>query len=52
MAITRNVGRGEGIVRVILGVILIILGFFLTGFLKPISIIVGGIVILTAIVGH
>jgi hypothetical protein len=52
MAITRNVGRGEGILRVILGVILVIVGFFLAGFLKPLSIIVGGIVILTAIVGH
>jgi len=52
MAITRNVGRGEGILRVILGVILVILGLFLAGFLKPLSIIVGGVVILTAIVGY
>lgn len=52
MAITRNVGRGEGILRVILGAILVILGFFLAGFLKPLSIIVGGVVILTAIVGY
>lgn len=52
MAITRNVGRGEGTLRVILGAILVILGFFLAGFLKPLSIIVGGVVILTAIVGY
>jgi len=52
MAITKNVGRGEGILRVILGAILVILGFFLAGFLKPLSIIVGGVVILTAIVGY
>lgn len=52
MAITRNVKRGEGILRVILGVMLVILGFFLAGFLQPLSIIVGGILILTAIIGY
>ena len=52
MAITKNVGRGEGILRVILGVILIILGFFLAGFWKPLSIVVGVLLVLTAIVGH
>ena len=52
MAITKNVGRGEGILRVILGVIFVILGFFLAGFWKPVSIVVGGLLVLTAIVGY
>lgn len=52
MAVTRNVQRGEGILRVITGAFLIILGFFLTGFWKPISFVVGGLLVLTAVVGY
>jgi len=52
MAITRNMGRGEGILRGILGIILILFGFFLTGFWKPLFIVVGCLFALTAIVGY
>jgi len=52
MAIAKNVGRGEGIFRAIMGVILIILGFFLAGFWSPLSILVGALLALTAIVGY
>ena len=52
MAITKNVARREGILRIILGFILILLGFFLAGFWKPLSIVVGGFLVLTAIVGY
>jgi hypothetical protein len=52
MAIAKNVGKGEGIFRAIIGVILILSGFFLAGFWRPLSILVGAILILTAIVGY
>lgn len=52
MAVTKNVARGEGTLRAVLGVILILLGFFLPGFWKPLSIVVGGLLVLTAIVGY
>jgi hypothetical protein len=52
MAITKNVERGEGILRVIIGVIFIVFGLFLTGFWKPLSVVVGGLLVLTAIVGY
>ena len=52
MAITRNVERGEGILRVVIGAILIVVGLFLTGFWKPLCVVVGGLFMLTAIVGY
>jgi hypothetical protein len=52
MAIAKNVGRGEGVLRIIFGVIFILLGFFLAGFWRPLSIVVGAILVLTTIVGH
>jgi hypothetical protein len=52
MAFMMNVGRGEGILRVVLGIILIISGFFLSGFWKPLSIAGGGILAVTAIIGY
>ena len=52
MVITNNVARGERILRVIIGLMLILFGFFLTGFWKPVSIVVGGLLVLTAIVGY
>ena len=52
MAVTRNVKRGEGILRVIIGAVLFVLGFFLTGFWKPLSVVVGGLLVLTAVVGY
>lgn len=52
MAITANVGRSEGILRAVGGGILIVLGFFLPGFWKPLSIVVGALLVLTAVVGY
>lgn len=52
MAITKNVGKVEQIVRIIIGVVLILLGFALTGFWGPASIIVGALLVLTAVVGY
>jgi predicted phage tail protein len=48
----KNVGRGEGILRVVLGIILIVSGFFLSGFWMLLSVVVGGILTLTAIIGY
>ncbi len=52
MAFGKNVGRGEGILRAVLGIVLIFSGFFLSGFWKPLSIFIGGISALTAIIGY
>jgi predicted phage tail protein len=52
MAAPRNVRRGEGIFRVVIGAFLIVFGFFLAGFWKPVSVVVGGLLVLTAIVGY
>ena len=52
MAITKNVGRDEGILRAVIGIALILFGLFLTGFWRPLSIIVGGLLAVTAIVGY
>jgi hypothetical protein len=52
MAIVKNVARGERSVRFILGVILIGLGFFLTGFWKPLFVIVGICFMITGFVGY
>jgi hypothetical protein len=52
MAITKNVAKGEGIARIILGIILIIWGCFLAGFWIPLSIVVGVFLVITAFVGY
>jgi hypothetical protein len=49
---SKNVGRGEGIFRLILGVILIILAFFISGVFQWVLGLVGAVVILTAIFGY
>jgi predicted phage tail protein len=48
----RNVGKGEGIFRLITGVILIILAFFISGVFRWILGLIGVVVILTAIFGY
>jgi len=48
----KNVGKGEGVFRLITGVILIILAFFISGTLRWILGLVGVVVILTAIFGY
>jgi hypothetical protein len=52
MGITKNVGRSEGILRAVGGGILVVLGLFLPGFWKPLSIVVGALFVLTAVVGY
>jgi hypothetical protein len=48
----KNVGKGEGVVRSIIGVILIIVAFFISGVFRWILGLVGVVVILTAIFGY
>lgn len=48
----KNVGKGEGIFRLIIGVILIILVFFSSGVFRWVLGGVGVVVILTAIFGY
>jgi hypothetical protein len=48
----KNVGKGEGVFRLIIGVILIILAFFISGVSRWILGLVGVVVILTAIFGY
>ena len=48
----KNVGKGEGVFRVIIGVILIILAFFISGVFRWALGLVGVVVILTAIFGY
>jgi predicted phage tail protein len=48
----KNVGKGEAIFRLILGVILIILAFFISGEFRWILGFVGLVVILTALFGY
>jgi predicted phage tail protein len=48
----KNVGKEEGIFRVIIGVILIILAFFIEGILRWVVGLIGVIFILTAIFGY
>jgi hypothetical protein len=52
MAIARNVGKVERIVRIIIGVVLMLLGFVLTGFWGPAALVVGAVLVLTALVGY
>jgi len=48
----KNVGKEEGIFRLIIGVILIIVAFFISGVFRWILGLVGVVVILTAIFGY
>ena len=48
----KNVGKEEGIFRLIIGVILIIVAFFILGAFRWILGLVGVVVILTAIFGY
>jgi predicted phage tail protein len=52
MVITKNVARGEGIFRIVLGIMLILSGFFPGGFWMLLSIVIGGLLVLTGIVGY
>jgi hypothetical protein len=48
----KNVGKGEAIFRSVIGVILIILAFFISGFSRWVFGIIGVLIILTAIFGY
>ena len=52
MAMTKNVAKGEKVFRIILGVILMPLGFFMTGFWKPVTITAGALLVITAFGGY
>jgi len=52
MAIAKNVAKGEKVIRFVVGVILLFLGFLLPGYWKPLSLIVGGLLLVTAFVGY
>ena len=52
MAIAKNVAGVEKTGRIVLGVILILLGLFLSGLWKPLFIVAGVSFILTAFVGY
>ncbi len=52
MAITKNVPKTEGIVRIVLGVALIPLGYSLTGLWMPLSMAAGILLMFTAFFGY
>jgi predicted phage tail protein len=52
MAISKNVAGVERTGRIVLGIILILLGFFLSGLWKPLFIAGGAALIFTATVGY
>jgi hypothetical protein len=52
MAISKNVAKVERVIRIVLGIILILWGFSLSGFWRPASIVVGVLLMLTAFIGY
>ena len=52
MEISKNVARVERVIRIILGIILVLDSFLLTGLWRLASIIVGVSLLLTAFVGY
>ncbi|MEW6375914.1 MAG: DUF2892 domain-containing protein [Thermodesulfobacteriota bacterium] len=52
LAKTKNVGGGEAVFRSIIGVILIILAFFISGFSRWVLGLIGVLMILTALFGY
>ena len=52
MAIGKNVAKGERAVRAILGAIFVVFGFLLSGFWKPLCVVIGVLLLLTALVGY
>ena len=52
VALSKNVAKGERTLRIIFGVILILLGFFLPGLWKFVFIIIGILLLITACVGY
>ncbi len=52
MADVQNLVRNERIIRAILGCVLIIVGFYLPGFWKPLSLILGLCFLFTAYIAY
>ena len=52
MADVQNLARNERIIRVIVGVILIIVGFYVPGFWKPLSLVLGLGFLFTAYIAY
>jgi len=52
MNIVKNLGNAERAVRALAGVILVVGGFFVTGYWKPLAIVVGAGLMFTAAVGY
>ncbi len=48
----KNVGRGEAIFRSVVGVILIILAFFISGFSQWVLGLIGVVIVLTVLFGY
>ena len=52
MSDVKNLAQNERIIRVILGVVLIVVGFLLPGFWKPLSLVLGLCFLYTAFVAY
>jgi len=52
MILAKNLGKTEKAVRIILGIALIVIGFFLHGLWKPLSIVIGILLIAAAFAGY
>jgi hypothetical protein len=52
MADAQNLARNERIIRVIVGVVLILVGFFVPGFWKPLSLVLGLCFLFTAYIAY
>jgi hypothetical protein len=52
MDMARNLGKGERMIRLLIGIVLIPLGFALTGIWKICAIVVGLGLILTSLMGY
>ena len=52
MAEVKNLAQHERIIRAIVGGILIIVGFYLPGFLKPLSLVLGLCFLFTAYIAY
>lgn len=52
MAFMKNLAKGEKVIRIIIGIILVVWGFFLAGFWRPASIVVGCVLLVIAFSGY
>jgi len=52
MVTSKNVSKVERVIRIILGIILVLWGFSMSGLWRPASIIVGVLLLLTAFIGY